>query len=523
MAPLRDLRDAAVFVPSYIALDWASYIAPFGAFNITPWNPQPALAIAWMLLAGFRLVPVLFVTIFAAEVLVRHAPAGIPITLLTALVLALGYAAIAGVLRASRRLDPRLRTTHDLTVLATVALVGTGLVGAAFVGVLGGAGLLAAETFSHAWLRFWLGDAVGVLVTAPLFLVAADAERRHGLLALARRPETLVQVVALIATCWLIFEGLGGDPLRHFYLLFLPLIWIASRGGMNGAVVAAALVQLGVVIGIHRESGAQLPVFELQALVAALTLTALFLGMVVDERERAAEDLKHSLRLAAAGEMAGAIAHEVNQPLTALSTYGQAALLVAGRGGEGNRELAAIVERMLAESERAAEIVRRLRDFFRSGTTRLELVPAADLAASARRIGHQLAGDGAVTIDVRCEEALPSALVDRMQIELVLRNVIANAVDAVQARPAAQPRIEVEIRRHDADHLLLTVLDSGPGVSAGQRESIFEPFVSGKSTGMGLGLAVSRAIAEAHGGSLEARAGAHGEFHLVLPLPSADG
>jgi signal transduction histidine kinase len=523
MASLRDLRDAAVFVPSYIALDWASYIAPFGAFNITPWNPQPALAITWMLLAGFRLVPVLLVTVFAAEVLVRHAPAGLPVTLLTALTLTLGYAAIAWALRASRRVDPRLRTTRDLAVLATVTVAGTGLVGASFVGVLGGAGLLATESFAHAWLRFWLGDAVGVLVTAPLFLVAADADRRHGLLALARRPETLAQMLVLAATCWLIFEGLEGDPLRHFYLLFLPLIWIASRAGMNGAVVAVALVQLGVVVGIHREGGAELPVFELQALVAALTLTALFLGMVVDERERAARELRHSLRLAAAGEMAGAIAHEVNQPLTALSTYGQAALHVAARDRERNRELAAIVERMLQESERAAEVVRRLRDFFRSGTTRLEPVAVEELAISARRIAGRLVADGTVELETRCEDGLPDVLADRAQIELVLRNLVANAIDAVQTGPAAGRRIAVDIRRSGADHLLLSVADSGPGVSAAQRESIFEPFVSGKSTGMGLGLAVSRAIAEAHGGSLEARAGEHGEFHLLLPFPSADG
>ena len=78
-------------------------------------------------------------------------------------------------------------------------------------------------------------------------------------------------------------------------------------------------------------------------------------------------------------------------------------------------------------------------------------------------------------------------------------------------------QIQVMAQRHDAQHVRLTVADNGPGVSAGVRERLFEPFSSDKSRGMGLGLAVSRAIAEAHGGSLVARASEHGEFHLVLP------
>ena len=145
---------------------------------------------------------------------------------------------------------------------------------------------------SSAWLRFWIGDAVGILVTAPLLFAAADGARRWALLSLARRPEALLQVTALAATVWLIFEGVGTDPSRHFYLLFLPLIWIAVRFGMNGAITATAIVQLGVVLGIHGEAGIPLPIVELQALMAALTLTGLFLGVMVDERQRAEEGLR---------------------------------------------------------------------------------------------------------------------------------------------------------------------------------------------------------------------------------------
>ena len=87
---VRYLRDALVFAPCYIALDWASYIDPVGPFNITPWNPQPALAIVWMLLGGIGHAPAVMLTIVLADIVIRHAPGGYGITILTAVILAGG-------------------------------------------------------------------------------------------------------------------------------------------------------------------------------------------------------------------------------------------------------------------------------------------------------------------------------------------------------------------------------------------------------------------------------------------------
>jgi C4-dicarboxylate-specific signal transduction histidine kinase len=355
-----------------------------------------------------------------------------------------------------------------------------------------------------------------VLVTAPLLLVVVDAAHRERLWEFVRRPETLLQLALVGATLWLVFGGLSGDPSRHFYLLFLPLIWIAVRNGMSGVVVAIAIVQIGVVIGIHR-APAEFPVVELQAFVAALTLTGLYLGVAVEERARAAESLRHTLRIAAAGEMAGAVAHEVNQPLTALTNYGRSAQLLAAQGGPAAQELPEVIEKMLAEAQRAGEVVRRLRDFFRTGTTRLEPVPVDDLLASTRAMAQRMAGSRPIAIETEAEGELPNLFVDRLQVELVLRNLVANAIDALDGPDRRDGRVRVLAQRHDPEHVRLVVADNGPGVATSARERLFEPFWSGKSSGMGLGLPVSRAIAEAHGGSLEARPGDHGEFHLVLP------
>ena len=504
MSAARYLRAAAVFAPCYIVLDWASYLDPLGPFNITPWNPQPAVAIAWMLLAGLAQVPAVFAAIVAADVLVRGAPGGPFITLVSGAVLAGSYASLAWILRELLRGGVGLRTTRELTLFVAVTVVGTAIIGAAFVGVLRGAGLVPEAAAPAAWLRFWIGDAVGI-VTAPLLFAVADPVRRDALLALARKPETWIQAGVLVAALWLIFAGLPGDPSQHFYVLFVPLIWIAARAGMNGAVVATALVQLGVVVGIHRTPGS-LPVLELQALVATLTLAG-FLGMVVDERQRAADNLRRS-RLAAAGEWP-ARARARGEPAAHRAFQLRALGAACARGASARAQLQAIIEKMLGEAERAAEVVRRLRDFFRAGTTRLEAVPVEE--AARRGAPHRPERDRRAARragSARRRRAFP-LYVDRLQVELVLRNLIANSVDAIQATPGG--RIEVSVAPEDARRASWS-RTTGRG-SRPRREAVFEPLSSGKPTGMGLGLAVSRAIAEAHG-SLEAHGG---EFRLILP------
>lgn len=513
-----------MFAACYIALDWASYIYPLGPFNITPWNPQPALSIVWMMLGGLGYAPIIFVTIFIADLIIREAPGGLALTALTSLVLASGYTAIAGALRYFLKSDSRLGDTRQLWIFVAITAAGTAIVGTLYIAILWTNGHLVGEMLGGAAFRFWLGDAVGVLITAPLLLLAADAAARERLTNSWSKPETAIQFMVMTGTVYFVFKGAGGDPSKFFYLLFLPLIWIALRGGFIGAVLASAVVQVGVVLGVHGGPIHSLALVELQALVAALSLTGLFLGVMVDERARATESLKASLRLAAAGEMAGAIAHEINQPLAALSNYGRACQLYLERG-EGNvpyAELNATIAKMLGESKRAAEVVGRLRDFFRSGTTHLERVSVESLLDKARRIGSKL--DPANEVDFRVESDMNASelLADRLQIELVLRNLIANAFEAIATLPAEERRVTLSVHKADGGQILFRIKDTGPGLSPSTRRLLFEPFSTTKSTGMGLGLAISRAIAEAHGGSLSAAHTRQGEFHLVLPSVSAN-
>ncbi len=518
-----DARDALLFGACYLALDWASSIYPLGPFNITPWNPPPALSIVWMLIGGLRYAPVVFAATLAGDLLLREAPGGLQMSIVTSLVLAAGYTGIAAVLRLRFGFDGRLRDMRQLWIFIAATAVGAAIIGIFYVGALWAAGFLFQDSFVAVAFRFWLGDTVGVLVTAPLLMVAADPERRQSLIQAWRKPETALQFATLLGMILFLFQS-GATPQQYFYLLFLPLIWIASRNGLSGAVVGSCMVQAGVVLGAQIGSLQALAIVELQVLVAALTLTGLSLGIIVDERERVVEDLKRSLRLAAASEMAGAIAHEINQPLSAMHNYGSACQIMLRRSKDAvsHSELSVTVDKMLQESKRAAEVVRRLRDLFRRGTIRLEPVRVAVLLERANAIAKELSLSGDVTFQVDSNDRARTLLVDRVQIELVLRNLIANAFEAVAEMPPGNKGVTVLTRMLEGGRILFRVADTGEGMSPQVRQHLFEPLATSKATGMGIGLAISRTIVDAHGGSLSVSDRKHGQFDLVLPTGEDD-
>src|SRR5262245_11437549 len=519
-----DARDAVLFGACYLALGWASSVYPLGPFYIAPWNPPPALSIVWMVLGGLRYAPVVFAATLAADLLLREAPGGPAVSFVTSLILTVGYTGIAAALRLSFGFDGRLRDMQQLWIFIAATTVGAAIVGIVYVGALSAAGFLFRGSFVDVTFRFWLGDTVGVLVTAPLLLVAADPERRQRVIQSLHRPETALQFAVLLGMLLFIFHG-SVRPQEHFYLLFLPLIWIASRNGLSGAAVASCLIQVGVVAGAQIGSLQAVTIMELQVLVTALTLTALSLGIIVDELERVLEDLKRSLRLAAASEMASAIAHEINQPLSAMHNYGRACQIMLRRGNEAafDSDLGVTVDKMLQESKRAAEVVRRLRDLFRRGTIQLEPVRLADLLERANVIGQELSRAGNVTFQVDSNDREQTLLVDRVQIEVVLRNLIANAFEAVAGMPRGKKEVRVVTRMLDGGRILIRVADTGEGMSPKAQQRLFEPHSSSKPTGMGIGLAISRTIADAHGGSLNMSDRRHGQFDLVLPTGAGDG
>lgn len=537
---IRPLPLAAVagYLLLFLLFDWASFIRPLQGLNITPWNPQPALAVA-LLLVSRQLWWLVLLALASAEIVVRAVPE-------QALLVASGAAALTlvdlAIASALARLLPRVpgegwrfagvrQGVGFLAVIAAGALVS----GVVYIGVytLGGHG--PEGPWLEALGRYWIGDAVGMTVTLPVLLFALDAGGRRRLReVVASRASWLIGLVLLLLLAQLGAERILGFSLA--YLLLLPVIAAAMRFGVAGAVLACGLTQIGLIAISQAGPQPDRMVFELQLLLVAITTTALLLGIVVEERARTDAELRRSLRLAAAGQATAALAHELAQPLNALALYADAVRRMAADAGgrpldaTRQRQLLDAVDRMAGDAHRAGEVVRRLRDFFRSGSTQLERAALPALVAEALAAQQRRAEAAGVRLEPPQEAgAVPPVWVDAVQLQLVLRNLLDNAIHAAgSAEPGGRwVRVGLEVAPRE---LRLTVHDGGAGLDAVDAAAVFEAGVTHKPGGMGVGLGISRAIVEAHGGRLWAVPGAGGLFCLSLPRdhdtdtePAADG
>lgn len=515
---LRASTSAFALCAAYILLDWASYIDPLHHFNITPWNPAPALGILYLLRRAAGGPLTLWAAILATDLIFRETAANAwQFAVLDALLTA-GYVAMASLMQRLMPENGMFANRTSLGQWTAIVVIGSLANSLVFVTGLVGLELIPGGAWQDAVLRFWIGDGVGIFVTFPFLWWLQDRPRRDVFRLALLRLETAGYLGLVLAILWLIFSPAGINDLRYLYALFLPVVWAASRQGITGAIFCASVLQLGMLsVGWLWEIEA-VSIFELQMRALLLAGVGFVIGTAVDEQRRTVNELRHSLRLAAAGEMAGALAHELNQPLTALAAYGAASKLIIARDG-GSEQLRDVIERMVAEAARASEVVRRLRDFFRTGSTRLEKVMLSELLASATRPFMERQAAQGYSLEIG---AMPEAQMyaDRLQIEVVLRNLLSNAVDAVAGLPGGERRICISAEPALGDQLGIRVEDNGPGLSHTQMDDAFEPFVSTKSRGLGLGLAISRAIAETHGGRLLSIPGDHGLFVLYLPIES---
>ena len=516
------LAIAAAFAALYVLLDWVSYVYPATPAGLTPWNPQSGLAVAYLLYAGLRGWPAIAVAALAAEWLVRGMPLGPWVSTALAAILAAGLSGIAVAMPRELRRAGAIGSLGGLTRFVATCVAGTLLVSLAYVGVHLWAGALDADAFALGMVIFWVGELIGMVVTLPLALLVLEYAQRRAWRAPDFRQAAAQGALVLLAF-WLVF-GVGQvDAAKYFYVLFIPLIWIAVSTGFAGTVVAVAFIQVALILTVLALRHEASSVLELQFLMLTLAITGLFLGMATSELRAQQAGLRRSLRLAAAGEMASALAHELNQPLSAIGTYLRSCAILLREPAANRERIGETIAKVQQEAERASDVVRRLRDFFRAGMTSLEKVDLGQLVTGAGlQLGGRLKRHG-ITLSVAAAEGLPAVLVDRVQIGVVARNLLANAIDAINAAGDTAGRIEVRVEAPDAAMLLVTVTDTGAGVPREAQEALFDLFHSTKSEGMGLGLAISRAIIEAHGGRLWAESRSRGGvFRFTLPAGHAE-
>jgi PAS domain S-box-containing protein len=230
-------------------------------------------------------------------------------------------------------------------------------------------------------------------------------------------------------------------------------------------------------------------------------------------------ELFDTARLNSLGMLAAGLAHELNQPLHAIHNYSRGCLRRLDLGQPGNDSLREALDHIAAEAQRAAEIVRRLREFVRRREPRSESVALNRVIANVVQLVDTQLTRSQMRLSFDLAAPSPTVEGDGIQLEQVVVNLVLNAIDASESRPVAMRAIHLATREVGA-RAEIVVQDSGPGVPAEKLQAIFEPFYTTKPAGLGLGLAISRSIVEAHGGTLRAETCApHGSlFRMSLPI-----
>jgi PAS domain S-box-containing protein len=231
------------------------------------------------------------------------------------------------------------------------------------------------------------------------------------------------------------------------------------------------------------------------------------------------DQLAHVARVASMGEMASAIAHEINQPLTAIANYANASLRLLKAGKLSYGDSLDTMQRLATEAERAGAVVRKMRGFVRGEEGNPVPVDVDELFADVLRLTSAEARQYEVDVVAESNAGLPQVLADTVQLQQVLLNLVRNASEAMAQARSAERRVTLSARLADPTSIEICVRDTGPGLSVAHAARVFEPFYTTKPEGLGIGLALCRSIVDAHGGRLWAEPGERGGvFRLTLPL-----
>jgi two-component system sensor kinase FixL len=239
-----------------------------------------------------------------------------------------------------------------------------------------------------------------------------------------------------------------------------------------------------------------------------------------EEALRHREQLMHASRLTTMGEMAAAMAHELNQPLSAIATYTAACQRLLAQGDEGRAEVMSALREIGVQAHRAGEVIQRMRDFTRSRESLRKVAQLDALIDEVRPLAELDANANDVQLVIDIDPKLPPINADRVQIQQVILNLLRNGVDAMADIPPAERTLRLHAFCETPKSVRVEISDAGHGVPDEVRLRLFTPFYTTKDTGMGMGLAISRSIITAHGGKLDSSNNAAGGATFFFTLPT---
>jgi two-component system, LuxR family, sensor kinase FixL len=548
-AQARDLIGPVAFILAYVALEWVSYGHEHMGVPVTPWNPGVGLAFGLIVLKSAAYGLALLVGVVVAEILVLDTQLPWPAILAVAVVVAATYTLAAAFARRQLHLYA-MGDVRDVLVLLSAGTGGAAIVALLFSALL----LIDREAGNNDLLRsvlpLFVGDVIGIAVVTPLLLRLSRLWQQWALWKdWVRSPPFAIPLeVALFVlvtgfALWMIVGSDRPNDYKYFSLLFLPVVVVAVRHGFDGACLALASTQLGLV-ALLRAYGYDAATFtEFQIVMLVLTMTGLLVGGVVSERERATQAVRlaearlreaeleaaRTARFNMVSGMASALAHEINQPMTAARALARSAQQLIGRQGSAG-STAENIERargnlanLVTQIDHAAGVIRRMRDFLRRGQPHVSTLDVAGVLEDALVLARPEAAAHGIRIDLSVDPALPDVFGDRIQLQQVVMNLVRNGIEAIveAGGPPKAPAGRIAVRAFvgaGGRTVEVSVADNGTGIASDR--DLFSPLTSSKKDGLGLGLSICANIVEAHGGRIWLQSGERGatEFRFSLPL-----
>jgi signal transduction histidine kinase len=501
------------------------------------WVPN-ALLLAAFLLTPKRLWPAIIVVVLPAHLLAElQSGVAFPMALAwygsNCAEALFGAVLIHLVLQRSPRFDSLRDVSVFLLFGALLSPLLSSLLDAAHVRLIGGSHYVQVGYWDLVRLRTF-ANVLSALVLVPFIIAGVAGARGAARAAAGRYVEAAVLFLGLSAVSAAAFLWGSSDGHNTPALFYAPLpflLWAAVRFGSMGISTANLLLAgtalWGAVNGLgpFLEGTPEENARDVQLFLIAVAVPLLMLAALLEERrnmEREAREqskqLTHLSRIAMLGGLSGALAHELNQPLTAILSNAQAAQHLLAGGKLDLEELGEILSDIVSADRRARDVISKLRALFQKGDTQLQSLDANGLVQEVLELSRSDFITREIAVVTELQPALPPIHCDRVQLQQVLLNLALNACEAMSV--SSEKRVlTIRTCSLEGHSVQISVMDRGPGLSREARDRLFQPFYTTKSHGLGLGLYISRSIISAHGGRLwAAPVPGHGaSFHVALP------
>ncbi len=539
---IRRLPDPLLsvgLVALYLGLEWLSFLHEHDGVPMTPWNPALGIMFAVIILKGPVYGGVLFVSVVLAQILVLGSDIGWPTVMGFGAIVATAYTSVASVARDLLRLSTPHFHTRDIVIVIACGFAGAVITSTAVgLGMLTIRSLAWTEALRTAGLSI-LGDLIGIAVVTPLVLRAY----RHRDKLRFVSPEVIFEFAGYLGVI-LIALGIIMRPDQPFgqglfYLLFVPVVVAAVRHGIDGACAALTIAQLGLVGFLHLYGFDLARFAEYQLLMLVMTVTVMLVGAVVSERDAADEaartaarrlhemqtEAARTARLNLVSGMAAALAHEINQPMTAARALARSVgQIIAAENGDkarAERNVAAMIEQI----DHAAAVVRGMRAFLQRGEPDVSLVNIRQMVTDALALVQPFASTERIELVAHFGvDDVPHVLADGVQIQQVIINLVRNGIDAIAEAGRRNGRIIVDVGlAADGREVEIAISDNGCGIAQDRLNTIFDPLSTTKADGLGLGLSICKTIVQAHGGRIRVSHTSPEGTEVRFTIPAAKG